>query len=677
MVAKSSAKMTDLVKRRLFHARAYWNNDNQRYGILLAENLLLNHYRIDNELTKDRRRIKPKTQRQFNLARHKASLLLRQMPDFDTHAVQPGADQAAAEVSKRIIDNIFLDPLKGYHDVRSRMVWSMLAAERGCVAIDWDSKWGVCFRFVDPRRLHITPGFTYLHDPRNPLVLEEIPMRLSAVRAMKAVGWDVPDDLTGDGGMTEYNPTGGGNREADGVERDQGGHLPSADPNESSDPIVTICKAWWRDDPFGPDNKKLANADLPESEWHHVDDATGTRVPFDPMNPQPPMGTNGPMRFVTSKAEMNTGHEYDDGYLCITAPWYWGEEPLFEGKWTEGAINPSATLSAFPYMELTSYKHPLRRAGISDTELTHSNVIIDNVSRRNAWEQMNATGGILITRPGGLKDADGNQYKITNEPINIAYADDMLTQEAVKFFQAPGMNPATMQFRQLVEQEWQNIGTGDFSASLGPERSKDIAVGTANLLQQTGDLPTQLHQQDLNLQECIGARVALDLCRAYMGDQVISWVTDSGEVAYANVRGEDLVPLNVTVLEGKEWRQQDTDRVQATAQLVGMLGKSGLPPEVVPAMLRDAGIANSVVQAIGDALQKRSQDPPTPPDPNALITALASLIKSGGPVAVNQVEAALQMAQLPPPQGAAAQAPPPPGNGRPPLSVIQGGSQNG
>ena len=211
----SSRKAHDIVKRRYFHAKNYWSTQNELYARLLAFNLDLEHYRNGDPLSKDRRRVQPKTQRQFNLTRHKASLLLRQEPQFDTHATQPGADSAAAEVSKRIIEGIFKDPLKGYHDPRSRMVWSALAGGRGCMAVDWHPKWGVCFRFVDPRRLHITPGFTFLHDPRNPCVVEEMPMRLSEVKRMS--GWTVPSDLTGDGG--EHLESGNSAKDADGLER--------------------------------------------------------------------------------------------------------------------------------------------------------------------------------------------------------------------------------------------------------------------------------------------------------------------------------------------------------------------------------------------------------------------------------------------------------------------------
>jgi hypothetical protein len=594
----SEKKAHDLVRRRYEHAKSYWSTQNDLYPRLMDFCLDLGHYRQSDSFSRDRRRIQPKTQRQFNLIRHKASLLLRQAPQFDTHAVQPGADSAAAEVSRRIIENIFNDPLKAYHDPRSRMVWSALAGGRGCMAVDWHPKWGVCFRFVDPRRLHITPGFTFLHDPRNPCVLEEVPMRLSEVRKMK--GWDVPDDLTGDGGVDLPH---GGSKDADGLERDQAQHWPGTDENDAADPLVTICKAWFREDPFQNSVKAVRDASLPEDEWFFVDDQTQLRLPFDPMNPVPPVSpeTGAPMRLVTRKDEMQD-YESEAGYLIITAPFYQGSRPLFEGGWLEGALNDQAVMPAFPYAEMVGYRHPLRRTGISDTELTHSLTMVDNSTFRSTYEQTTQAGGIFIQPPGGLKDSEGNQFRLTSDPINFAYVTDPMAKEMVDFKQFPGMNPTMPQFRDMIEGQWQHIGTGDFGGSLGPDRSKDIAVGTANLIQQTGDLPVQLHAQDLGLQEAILATVVLAYCSAYMGDQVVSWVTDNGDVAYANVRGSDLVPLNVAVKTDKEWRQQDIDRVQATAQLLGMIGKMGLPPAATAALLKDAGMSPTVVSALTEAM---------------------------------------------------------------------------
>lgn len=624
MASTLDRKVHDLVKRRLQHAQLYWHNDNEMYGRLLDFSLFLNHYRNDPGLTRDKRRIQPKTQRQFNLIRHKASLLLRQIPQFDTHAVQPGADAHAAEVSRRIIENIFNDPLKAYHDPRSRMVWSALSAGRGVISIEWHPKWGVCFQFRDPRRVHIEPGQTFMHSPFNGVVFEEVPMRKSQLVAMP--GWDqkVIEDLEGDGGIFEHSNA--GDRETDGIERDAASHLPGSDEEDKDDPIVTVCKAHFREDPYKKLSSKLTQSDLPEDKWHFVDDATQQRIPFDPMNPVPPPSeaTGQPMRLVTRKDEMNNFSEYEDGYLIVIAPHYAGRKPLYEGGWTDGAINPEAKLSAFPYMEMNCYKHPLRRTGLSDTEATHSLTIVDNASFRATFEQMKQAGGILIT-DGSLEDSEGKLFQFSDDPIAIAYSKDRMAMEATKFFQAPGMNPAMPAFRNMVAEEWQNIGTGDMAATLGPERSKDIAVGTVNMLQQSGDLPVQLHAQDLSLQEAIGARVALDYCRAYMGDNVISWVTDEGDVAYATVRGSDLVPLNVAVRADHQWTQQDTDRTQAMAQFLGMIAPLQLPPQVTAILLKEARFSADAVSALSGAMQQPAMPAPSPGGPPDL-----SVVPGGG-----------------------------------------------
>ena len=600
----NATKVHETCRKKWEHARLFWQPQNDMYGRLLSFGLDLEHYKVSSGFTKDRRRVQPKTQQQFSLIRHKAALLLRQMPQFDTHAVQPGADAHAAEVSRRVIENIFMDPVKAYGDPRSRMVISALAGARGCISIEWHPKWGVCFRFVDPRRLHIGPGHTFLHSVFNPVVHEEGLMRLSDVHKMERSGWRVPKDLAPDDWKPGYSD--GGSHDSRRVDVEGGdGLYPGFEEAEDGDGLVTVVKSWFREDPFGNTPKKLAEADLPEDEWTWADDAVGVSFPFDPENPVPPQSevTGQPLRLVTAKREKFEASPYEDGYLVIHAPFYQGKKPLFEGGWLEGALNPDATLPAFPHMEMVGYVHPLRRTGLSDVELTKDLVVVDNSSYRATFEQMSQAGGVLAMLKGAFTDSEGKPFKITSDPINIAHTSDRLALEAIKFMQAPGMNAAMPAFRQMIQEQWQHIGTGDFSASLGPERSKDIAVGTANLLQQTGDLPVQLHGMMLAQQEAIGATVALSLASAYMGDQVVSWVTDEGEAAYSVVRGSDLVPLNVTVRADKEWRQQDTDRVQAMSQFIGMVGKSGLPPNVLLAMWKDAGFSASVGAEIANSMQ--------------------------------------------------------------------------
>ncbi len=637
----SAEKVHEKARKQWEHARRFWQPQNDLYGRLMAFGLDLEHYRQENGFQKSRVRIQPKTQRQFNLYRHKLSLLLRQEPQFDTHPVQPGADSHASEVTLRIVEQFFKDPRKAYHVTRYDMVLSALAGGRGCAAFDWHPKWGVCSRFVDPRRLHIQPGRTFLHDVLNPWTTEEVPMRMSELAAQKA--WHIPRDLNPDNWKSDYAT--GGSKDSTQIDLYGGeGHRPGADESEDADNgMVTVLKTWYREDPFARVTKKERDADLPPDEWHWVDDSVQVTFPFDPENPVPPMSevTGQPLRLVTSKRESSNFDQYEKGYLVITAPFYSGKKPLFEGSWTEGALNEKATLPSFPYMELVGYRNPLRRTGISDTELTNSVTVVDNATFRSTYEQVSTAGGILAVLKNAFKDSEGKPFRITSDPINIAHTDDPLHLErGMKFFQAPGMNPAMPQFRQMIADQWQHIGTGDFSGSLGPERSKDIAVGTANLIQQTGDLPSQLHAKDLGLQEAIGAAVVVGLSSAYMGDNVVSWVTDEGDIAYANVRGSDLVPLNVTVRTDKEWRQQDVDKVQALAQFLNSVAPMGLPPPVLAVMLRDAGFSPNIVATLSAAMQ---QAPTGPAQPG-----------SGGG------------------QGNGAPVPPQAG-GTPPLSVVEGG----
>ena len=625
---KSSRKVHALMKKRWDHMREYWRPQNDMYGRLLAFCLDLEHYKANEGFSKDRRRIQPRTQKQLNLIRHKASLLLRKLPQFDGHAVQPSASGRAAEITRRIVENTFLDPLKDYSDVRGRFIWSVLAGGRGNYAVDWHPRHGILFRFVDPRRVHITPGHTSMHSPLTPNVTEEVPMRMSEVLAMRRAGWNVPGDLNPDDWKPDYAT--GNMRDDNLVDFSSGASptLPGADESEESDKIVTVLKNWYREDPYQNAVRAQSRADLPEDEWHFADDSTGERIPFDPMSPEPPtsQATGAPMRLVTSRVEMNDPGEGEAGYLCITAPFYQGGKPLFEGSWTEGALNPSATLSVFPYAEMTCYTHPLRRQGLSDTEATRTLVVVDNSSYRSVYEQMRQSGAIIATEPGALKDSEGNQFQISDDAVSLAYG-ERLSLESLKFHQLPGMNPAAPAFRSMVNESWQSIGTGDFSSSLGPERSKDIAASTLSQLTETGDLPVQLHAAALAHQEGLMARAVVDLCRAYMGDNVVSWVTGNKEAAYATVRGSDLVPLHVSVSADKEWRQQDNDRLQAQSQFIGMVSKLGLPLQAMIVLLKEAQLSEEVVDALMEAMVPPGPTgPPSPGGPPNL-----QVIQGGNP----------------------------------------------
>lgn len=590
-------KVHDYWVRQWEHRKRYYQNENDLYGRLIAFSLDMEHYKRNYGYTNDARRIQPKGQQLYNLIRHKAALLSTPPIFLDARPVQPVADATSALIAKRVIEQRLEDPKRRYKIVRHRMVLSALAGGRGTVAIEYDrAAGGTVFRNTDARLLMHTPGFLDMHDPRTPDVVEVVPMRLSAVREMRAAGWKVPRDLKADNWKPDH--ANGLPQESHLVDlSDESGANPSADVGDGTDDdgIVTILKCYARRDPFRQSYTAAVPRELPESAWYWTDDA-GNRVPLMESPSEPFPGA----RLVTVAEDERELELYSGGYLCIVAPFYQGKKPLFEGTWLPGAVNTDVRLRSFPYMDMAGYLHPLRRAGLSDTQLNYTMQQVDDMSFRAAWEQMRMAQLIGIVRHGSLFKADGRTaFELTDEPIQLAYAMDRLAMDGINWTQSPGMNQALPAFRAMLDRQWSYIGSGDIP--MPADRSRDVPVGTMEAMQQMGDLPVRVHRDIMQAEEAIAFGVILDYERAYRSDkELVQWVTDAGELDNAQVSGADLVDVNVTLTAAPDMAQLDADRIQALAQFAGQLQTmpqlmadlapyAGLPQEAVRSIRRTVG----------------------------------------------------------------------------------------
>ena len=258
----------------------------------------------------------------------------------------------------------------------------------------------------------------------------------------------------------------------------------------------------------------------------------------------------------------------------------------------------------------------------------------------------------LVSIRGGLEGAQvGVPYEFSDKPIDQAYATDRLMLESVKFLQGQGMNPAMPAFRNMLSQEWQWIGTGD--VSMPEERSRDVAVGTFRAMQQMGDLPLKMHQEDLAEEEAIGFRVMLDYKRAYMTiPEMVNWVDEMGAQRAEQVTADMLAPVNVSIQTIPDWTGLDVDRVQAIAQFMGQV----TDPEMRALLAPAAGFPPEVVQKM--RAQASQAGPSAPPD--KLMQGLAALAKSGAPIAPEHLYAVLKQAGLMPNEAAQPENPGPP-----------------
>lgn len=597
-------KVHDYWVRQWEHRKRYYQNENDLYGRLIAFSLDMEHYRRNYSFGNNIQRIQPKGQQLYNLIRHKASLLSTPPIFIEARPVQPVEDADLAIIAKRVIEQRLEDPKRRYKIVRHRMVLSALAGGRGTVAIEYDREaGGTVFRNTDPRMLMHTPGFLDLHDPRTPDVVEVVPMRLSAVRAKRASGWKVPADLHADNWKPDH-PSGAA-QESHWVDLgDESGANPSADVGDGTDDdgIVTILKCYARKDPFRQSRTAAVPRDLPQEQWYWTDDA-GQRIPMLEA-PNPPFPG---ARLVTTAEDERQLELYPGGYLCIVAPFYQGKKPLWEGTWLPEAVNTDVRLRSFPYMDMAGYLHPLRRAGKCDTELNHSMQVIDNASFRAAWEQMRMAQLIGVIYGKLYKSDLKSAFELTDQPIQLAYAQDRMQADAINWVQAPGMNAALPQFRSMLDRQWSYIGSGDIS--MPADRSRDVAVGTIEALQRSGDLPVQMHRDIMQAEEAIAFGVVLDYERAYRSDaELVQWISDQGELQSANVRGADLVDVNVMLTASPDSTRLDADKIQALAQYAGQMQTmpqlmadlapyAGLPPEAVRSIRRT--VAQMMMQQMG------------------------------------------------------------------------------
>lgn len=578
------------------HAREFYRPWDDIYGRLLAFALDSEHYKREQGFGKETRRIQPKTQLIFDLQRHKGAWLKTQPLSIETRPRQPMDDLGAAEMGKRLLEGFVNDPMKRYKRNRNRAIDSALAASRGVMWAEWSPQAGGLYVCTDdPRLTYVAPGWTDPHDPTCPWVARDMKVTAAFLRRKKKAGWHVPSDLTPDDVKRDTDSGG-----QDDISRNVGDDIGTVGEGDTT-PLYTITRIFFRDDPY--DHVRPDMRVLPRDEWYFTDDETGEKVllPADVDINDPEVQAQVPVSQTTGQPFRLVQEEPQPAYkrLCVvTYPYYQGRNGVaWKGDWFDGAVNEVVGPVPFPLFFYCAYYHPLRLIGTNDTLLNHTLQLLDNVTMRQAWEQVRQMAAIIVTARGVLKDSDGNDFVFTDAPVQMAYAEDAMGAEATKIIQGPGMNSALPAFREMLERAGARVGTGDIA--MPSERSRDVAAATMQALQEMGDMPLRTHKMDLDMEESVFLTACLAQMRAYMTDaEMVQWTTDAGDVAMMQVRGSDLVPMNVIVGSNPDWKGVDAERVQAIAQYVGQLATLPAGPQAMAAFAPAAGFGASDVQRI-------------------------------------------------------------------------------
>lgn len=627
--------------------------------------LKLKHYEDETGETRDRRRVKPKGRELAGKLRHKVAKICEHL-FFTVRNVDDQDDIKAAKDVEMILRGELNDPMKDYHQRREDMVMAGISARLGVVALDVVPGVGafdceVLPRTVNPAgRFYWTPGWKSPHDMTCPWVAEIKSMRVSDIRRMKQDGWKNTEEVVADAGYPAIARGGDPTQAPGNTKMPKNSAIPGTGES-SAEPRATIIHFYERicsDTKLRPRKDTLREL-RPEEFYLRCEscgyenrDHDGRDLPKQKMLPCPQCAALAEESGMTVdpdllpkldlvRHEMDTEEvlSYPKGREVLVAPFTPGCPVLLELPWRK--------IRTVPYFVFGGYEHPYEPIGMSDTAYDWSLQLIADALLRQAYEQMAENKDLIIAPEDGLVDAAGEPWQFADSQGRVAYWTGQGNPQ-VQHFQGTGIPPGWREiFGQVQNVLMRDMGTSDIA--MGPEQSRDIAVGTIKALQSTGEVPVDHHIRRLHRTESIGFSVWVDLIRAcWTQKRIVRMYPKDGGAIFKEVRGLDLPGADVVV--EAEPRIKDVDQQEVDA-LIKVLNS---PPPLMKVLARKYGLSPTDINEYLSGMEEFKQQnapKPDPPKPEDLLSAMASVAKAApGYMTFEQFQQTLAMAGIKPVQ---------------------------
>lgn len=625
--------------------------------------LKLRHYEDETGETRDRRRVKPKGRELAGKLRHKVAKICEHL-FFTVRNVDEQQDVLTAKEVELILKGELNDPIKDYHQRREDMVMAGISARLGVIALDVVPGIGAFDCEVLPRtvnpvgRFYWTPGWKSPHDPTCPWVAEIKTMRLEDIRRMKQDGWKNTEAVMPDGGYARIG-RGGDATQAPGNTRLPNNSAIPGSGDTSAEPRATVIHFYERicaDTELRPRKdtlRELRPEDFflrCESCGYENRDHNGRDLPRKKSLPCPQCIATAEQSGMTVdpdllpkldlvRHEMDTEEvlSFPKGREVIVACFTPGCPVLSELPWRK--------IRTVPYIVFGGYEHPYEPIGMSDTAYDWSLQLIADALLRQAYEQMSENKDLIIAPEDGLVDAAGEPWQFADSQGRVAYWTGQGPPQ-VQHFQGTGIPSGWREiFGQVQNVLMRDMGTSDIA--MGPEQSRDIAVGTIKALQSTGEVPVDHHIRRLHRAESIGFSVWVDLISAtWTMKRLQRMYPQEGPAIFKMLRGLDMPGVDVVV--EAEPRIKDVDQQEVEA-LIKVLSS---PPPMMKVLAKKYGLSPADITeylAGMEAFQKQNAPKPEPPKPDALLAAMASVAKAlPGYMTFEQFQQTLAMAGIKP-----------------------------
>lgn len=478
------------------------------------------------------------------------------------------------------VEHVTTSPDYGFEDELEKVGMGAVSARIGWMACDGDpQRADVSFRSIDGRRVFITPMYFNVWDPYLPDLIEQIPMRVVDVKARwpECAGW-IHADLGGSD--LDYAPY---TRDEMGKADQRGIRDPESNPEDEGRCIVLACYSRG-DQTMEP--QVVGGRDLePEEQYWQCPtcgyqqpnaqpqpDEMGMPQPTPEVSAQPqPLcpdclkspGTATPMNPVNRVNYLQDQPKYPEGKRLEYVLPRQGKI-LQDGPWPIDAQGFPIRMP--PYMKIVRSLHPTDFCGISETTADAPMQVLSNALMERARSQIQSVGTIIGTT-GRPTDGQGNDFQLTDEPVQFAFFDDPSGPSSINVIRIDPVPDSIFKMWQGVQTVLrQDAGTFEMNAATAQDL-KGVQVGVTDIAEQTGSIPTNhfIRMAQRELGRFYG--VILDMLRCYWTQQKwIEFQGPLGAMSYIALSKATIPNANFVISADPEKKVFDAEEMKSAMQ---------------------------------------------------------------------------------------------------------------
>lgn len=553
--------------------------------------------RNSRQFGKDRRDVQIRGQETSGNIRHRIAKATERPRSAEGRPRDHDGDPDTAEAMVGLITDDLADPYKGFERERYMAMQAALEGRRGVVWMDWCPEHGPFGEIFDTYQQQGSVMWDAAYHPHHPLcgwLTRHRRIDYRQANRMYKVDWLRPDrgSINASGQWNHGTSSWG----------DWSNRMASLALKDNK---VLIRETWIKNDPTQYDTGKIQSTRVlkPDERYMACSEKCGFR-----SSTQATLKAQGAIRYslpdvVEGASEDNprggcpecgamleridardtTGElRYSNGRrMIVAAPFCPGPGPehLYDGAW------PIPTARSFPALFIFASVKPGDNTGgpcdvdlMWDQQVASDNLMTLAVQRvfehRDYW-RMPSTG---------IYNGNGDRFEFRDDDENVMFEDMTLRQKygesIVQHIAGTGLDDGWMPVYQSV----QNKLLSDLSkADLEPtqQASRDIAVGTAQLMVQQSEVANEDFIRRSNLELSIYYGVRDDYIRATYTPERLRRLNIDGADQLIQVWGDTMPSFDYVVTETPDFTGIDEQRAKswdAAMQVVAQFGPEALEP---------------------------------------------------------------------------------------------------